>query len=509
MARFGFVGGSYQSQAYSADAQICMNLVPEKVESGAGKSEVILIGSPGLALFGTLPDTPNRSNGLWQAQLPNSVLRAFAVAGNTLFEVLSDGTSINRGNVLNDGLPVSLASSSIQLMIASGGQGYCLNFATNVLTGPIATITGVTQVGYIDGFFWAAIGGTASIFISTALDGTTWDPAQKAIVSVFPDNIISAAYTQRQLCLLGEKQSVCYYDSGNVFPFDVVPGGFSEQGSAATFGVTKADNTLFGIWADERGGGVAFRAQGYTLQRISTHAVENAWLGYSKISDAVAYSIQIQGHTFVIWYFPTANKTWVFDVATGLWAEWGFWAGSGYIAHRSCSHMFAFGKHLVGDWNSGNIYQMSFPVSDGAGGWLFCDDFGNPKRWLRRSPYVGMAGVYNYFNSIEFLMDVGLGPSIPLTDGSGVARDPQAIMRWSDDGGHNWPNERTLSLGKIGKFDTRVMDTQLGSVWGSIGRIWELSGSDAIPVRITDADLDADPQMKPQKRLAQELRERA
>lgn len=509
MSRFGFIGGAYQAQAFSADAQVCMNLFTEKVESGAGKNDLCLLGTPGLKLFAALADQPVRHNGLWQVQIPNSLQRSFAVSGGTLFEVMADGTSINRGVVANDGLPVSMASSNIQLMIASGGQGYCYTLATNVLSAPVATIAGVTVVGYIDGFFWAVIGGTASIFVSNALDGTTWDPAQKAIVSVFPDNIISAAYTQRQWCLFGEKQSVCYYDSGNLFPFDVVPGGFAEQGSAAAFGVTKADNTLFGIWADERGGGVAFRAQGYTLQRISTHAIEYAWQNYPTIADAVAYSFQDQGHTFVHWYFPTANKSWRYDVATGLWHEVGFWNGSAFVAHRSNSHMFAFGKHLVGDWNSGNIYQMSQPTSDGAGGWNSCDDVGNILRRVRRAPYVGQAGIWNFIDQIEFMMDVGLGPSTPLLDGAGNPRDPQAMLRYSKDGGHTWSNEIVLNLGQIGKFNKRVIARRLGKFWGSTGIIIELSFSDPVPVRITDADLTGTPELQPTKRISQQLRERA
>lgn len=509
MARFGIVGGSYQAQNASADSQLTMNWVPEKDESSAGKSDFILNPSPGLSLFGTLSDSPLR--GEWQVNTPSKVQRAFAVAGSTLFEVFSNGTSSALGAVANDGKPASLASSNIQLMIASGGQGYCLTLATGVLTGPIATIAGVTQVGYSDGFFVASIGDSAQIFVSAALDGTTWNPADTAIVSVFPDDIISMLVDHREVVLLGSKQSQAYYDSGNTFPYDVIPGGYAEQGSGATFGAVKADNTVFWIGGDERGNGIAWKAQGYTPQRISTHAVELAWQGYSTISDAEAYSFQDQGHTVIHWYFPTANKSWRYDVATGLFHEVGFWdeAHGVFTAHRSRCHMFAFSKHLVGDWNSGNIYQMSSAVSDGAGGWNFATDFGNPLRRVRRSPYVGMAGVWNYFESLEIMAETGLGPESPLLDGAGAARDPQLILKWSDDGSKTWSNGRKLNFGQVGKYSTRVIARQLGRCWGSIGRVWELSTTDPVPWRLVDADLVASPAMTPIKRLPAELRERA
>jgi hypothetical protein len=511
MSRFGLVGGSYQSQAFSADAQVCMNLMAEKVESGAGKSEIILVNTPGLSLpFCALPDGPLRE--MWQVQIPNSAQRMFAVAGSSLFEIFQDGTFIFRGAVANDAKRVSLASSNVQLMIASGGKGYCYSFATNTLTGPVATIAGVTQVGYSDGFFVACIGGTAQIFVSAPLDGTSWDPAQTAIVSVFPDNIVSMVVDHREICLLGQKQSVCYYDSGNTFPYDVIPGGFAEQGSAATFGCCKADNTVFGIWQDERGSGVAFRAQGYTLQRISTHAIEEAWQGYTRIDDAECWSYQDGGHTFVVWYFPTANKTWVFDISTGLWHERGYWdAGQGaFKAHRARCHVLAFGKHLVGDALSGNIYQMHMPAtSDGGATWQFTTDFGNPIRRVRRSPYVGVAGEYNYFQSLEVMADTGLGPSVALPDEQGNARDPQLMLRWSDDGGHNWSNQRIINMGQIGTFSKRMIQRRLGRAWGSMGRIFELSFSDPVPLRIVDADLKVIPDPQEKGRLAQRLRAQA
>src|SRR5690348_3361981 len=96
----------------------------EKDESGAGKNDLILVNTPGLSVFMTLPDTPLR--GEYMLSTPGVIPRAFAVSGSTLFEILAGGTSVNLGAVANDGNPVSFASSNIQLMIASGGQGYCL-----------------------------------------------------------------------------------------------------------------------------------------------------------------------------------------------------------------------------------------------------------------------------------------------------------------------------------------------------------------------------------------------
>jgi len=502
MSKFGFCGGSYTSQAVNADAQMCMNLMPEKVESGAGKSDLILVNTPGKKLFATLPDTPCREGG--QVEING---RHFVVSGATLYEVFSDGSNAKRGTVGNDGNPVSLAASLTELMVASAGNGYCMELASNAITGPIANIAGVTQVGYSDGFFVALVNN--ALMVSGPLDGTIWDPSQKAIVSVFPGKIVSLIVDHREVCLLGNRQSVCYYDSGNQFPYDVVPQGFMEMGSAAQFAAAKIDNTYFWIGQDERGAGIAWRAQGYTPVRISTHAIEAEWAGYSTIVDATAYVYQDGGHTFYVVRFPTADKTWVYDVATGFWHQRGFWSAGVYKSDRACSHAYVFGKHLIGDPLSGNIYQMAMPKPDGAGAYLFADDFGNPKRWLRRSPYISSAADWLFFKKLRFDIEVGLGPIPALQDGSGKNRDPQVMLRWSDTSTKTWSDERVINCGQAGNYKVRVFQTRMGRADGTIGRVFELSGSDPIPWRITDADVEASPDYPQTQRLATRLRQQA
>ena len=65
------------------------------------------------------------------------------------------------------------------------------------------------------------------------------------------------------------------------FPFAPIPGAFIEQGIGSRFGWTVVDNELYWHGQNEDGGRVAYRAQGYQPQRISTHAVEQAWAALS------------------------------------------------------------------------------------------------------------------------------------------------------------------------------------------------------------------------------------
>ena len=80
MPDFGLVGASYQSEALGADAQETINLYPEAVESGSGRSKYVLLGTPGITLLCTLPKSPCR--GIFAG---DGVF--YVVAGDSLYQV--------------------------------------------------------------------------------------------------------------------------------------------------------------------------------------------------------------------------------------------------------------------------------------------------------------------------------------------------------------------------------------------------------------------------------------
>jgi hypothetical protein len=480
MARFSFAGGSYQSQSLDSDAQMCMNWYAEKDESGQGKSDLQLLPTPGLSVFATIA-SPVRAK-----LYANN--RLFAVGGSNFYEVFSDGSVSNKGSVGNDGTPASLVagpilgSGTFQVLIASAGLAYVYDTVANTLTAVNpANLPNVSQVAYIDGFFIALLRSPGNKLQSSAsLDATNWNPANSTVVSVFPDSTgLGILSDHRELWVCGPQKSVVYVNTGAIgFPFEPnLANGYIEQGIGAISSMVRLDNSIFWFGQGEQGNGVFWRAQGYTPQRISTHAIETAIQGYATTSDLISYAYQDQGHSFYVNYFPTANKTWVYDAATGLWHERGFFSNGLFSAHRSRTHQFAFGKHLVGDWNSGNIYQMSIAT---------LTDFGNNIRRVRRAPYISSEGQWIFFDTLEVEAEMGLGPLPPLTDGAGNARDPQGMLRWSDDGAKTWSNERVMNFGQAGNYLTRAREFRLGRAWGSRGRVIELAVTDPIPWRITD-----------------------
>jgi len=507
MARFGFVGASYQSQSLNADAQRLQNWYLENDESGSGASAATLYPRPGLELFCTLPDSPVRAEFAFNG-------RFFVVAGSTLFEVKSDGTFTNLGALADDGNPAQMAANVNEVLVVSGGSAYFLTLATNVLV-KLDTTSGnviqgpVSQCGGADGYLIVLLADSQRIQISALEDASTWSTLgvpNLDQVNEFPDLVLGMLVDHRQLWLFGEKATLPYYDSGSANIFDPVPGGYQEQGIIAPWSPAKMDNSVFWLGGSDRGNGIAWKAQGYQPTRISNNAVEAAWASYSTMADAVGFAYEDQGHTFWCLRFPTANKTWVFDAATGMWHERSSWnpKQGKEQAFLAGYHTFIFAKHLVGDWSSGNIYQMAIPsINPATGEWQFVTDNGAQVNRVRRAPHITTEKQWAFHSQLQVNIEAGVGPQPPLKDGNGNPRAPQLMLRWSDDGGHRWSDMLACGFGQAGETNARAIWRRLGK---SRDRIYEVSCSDPVPARIVDAYLEANPGFAPQDSLYAQIR---
>jgi hypothetical protein len=355
-------------------------------------------------------------------------------------EVFSNQSSSVLGTVLDDSQLVSMAASSKQLLIASAGTLYLLDLGSGAFsTIPAANFSGaVSLVGYSDGFFIVLITDSRQIYASAVEDGSTWPGLSTTIVSLFPDNIVSMIIDHREIWLFSKRYALVYENTGAFpFPFEPNQSAFIEQGCVAKFGPAKLDNTILWPGIDERGQGMIWRASGYTPTRISNHAVEFAFQDYSRtsrISDAISYAFQDQGHNFYHLYFPSANKSWRYDTATNMWHEVGFWnAGAGFFeAHHSQVHTFNFGKHLVGDWQSEKIYDMEIPKWNGST-WDFATDNGSLIRRVRRAAHISDDQKFSTHHQVQIFLETGLG-SIPALPGTGI---PTSIIL-ADPNGALW-----------------------------------------------------------------------
>ena len=468
------LGQAYVARSVNAVDNRMVNLYPEATPEN-GKTAGFLNRAPGLRFLATLGGGPVR--GLWQFGA-----YGYAVSGNTLYRVDSAWTATVLGTVSGSG-PVSMSDNGTQLFVACNPRSYIYNATTNVfaeITDP--DFPGAVTVGYLDGYFVFNEPNSQKIWVTQLLDGTSVDPSDFASAEGSPDGLLAVAIDHREAWLFGTNTVEVWYDSGAAaFPLERIQGAFNELGCAAPYSVAKMDNGLFWLGSDARGNGMVYRANGYTGQRISTHAVEYAIQSYATISDAIGYTYQQDGHSFYVLLFPTGDATWVYDVATGGWHERARFENGQFYRHASNCQMNYNGEIVVGDYDNGNLYAFDLDV--------YADN-GNPQKWLRS--WRALSSDQNTLkrtaqHSLQLDCETGVG----LATGQGS--NPQAMLRWSDDGGHTWSNEHWTSMGAIGSFGTRAIWRRLGMTEKIRDRVYEVSGTDPVKVAIVGAELSISP----------------
>jgi hypothetical protein len=396
-------------------------------------------------------------------------------------------------------------------MNTSAGQTmYGLNWS--VLPSTDGAFTSATSVDIVDNYFvynrpdTQQFGASAALSpISPALSFGSKDGA--------PDDLMALIVDHREVYLLGEVSSEVWIDAGtSPFPFQRIPGTSTQHGIAAKFSVARLGNSFAYLSRNIRGQSEIVQMNGYVPTRISTHAVENS-LTNQTVTDAVGWTYQLEGHEVYVISFPSINLTWCYDVASGMWHKWLYTNNLGQYerARGNCCVQFQ-GLVMVGDYANGKIYKLD-PLN-------YTDDGQKVKR-LRRAPHlvadfqreyfdelqiqfqpgVGLSGFLNLTNPYFFLNELFIeaGTTFTILPGESytiglIAQinsttssiNPQAMLRWSDDGGSTWSNEYWTSVGLIGKYANRAIWRRLG--WAR-DRVFEVSISDPVKAVIISANL--------------------
>lgn len=463
-----FVGPSYQARSSNVDAQRALNCFVE-MDNATPRAPTALYGTPGLRKVLTLPTFPVR------AAIANGAF-VWVVSGASVYRVNAAYLATSVGTISTASGQIGIATNGTQILIVDGTAGYIVNTVTSTVI-KIADAdfpNGVKRAAYCDGYFLVTGDGTQKFYISSLLDGASWDGLDFASAEGAPDNTVGVIVDHREVWLFGDTSAEIWVDTGDAaFPFARSGNAFLEHGCAAAGTITKLDNTVFWLGGGETGPGIVWRANGYTPIRISTHALEYAIAGYGDISDAIAFSYQQEGHGFYVLTFPTAGKTWCYDVATQMWHERAYTTPSTGVESqwRPSCHAMLGSKHLVGDCNDGRMYVLDLDY--------FTDD-GDPILRLRSSPTQEQLQERLFFFELQVDMETGVGLPTGVPD--------TLMMRYSNDGGHTWSNIKETSVGLAGQYNARAKFRRLGQ---GRNRVWEISMTDPVKFVVLGAIVDA------------------
>lgn len=479
MPDFGFVGPTYVAASIYQNGEDCINwyaeIDPTKKAQG-------ILGSPqrGITALYPCPGT------LLQLSLPQAApVRAlyvvpggqtlYAVCGTGLYQITPQFVATLVGTLSSNQGPVGIKDNGNSLYITDGANRYFYTWATNTFTKVTdGAFNGGTVVDIVDNYLIYNDPGTqtwgctniASI-ISNALNFGAADAG--------PDNLVSMIVVNREIFLITEYRTEVWIDVGTFpFPFQRIPGTSSQHGTVAPFSVARLGESCAYLSQDTRGQLVVVLMVGYAPKRISTHAIEQAIQQYTTVSDAIAFTYQQNGHEFYVLTFPTADATWVYDLATEMWHKRA-WRDNNNVLHRhraNCMALFQ-GQIIVGDYQNGNLYQLSTSTYTDNGATLPC---------IRRSTHLTSDLKREFFHSLQIQFQPGVG----LQTGQGS--NPQAMLIWSDDGGSTWSNQHWTFIGKVGKYKNRAIWRRLGT---ARDRIFEVQVTDPVNRVVISAELEA------------------
>jgi hypothetical protein len=437
-----------------------VNTMAEQAPEGA-KAMVLLRHAPGVDPYYSVGTGPGQGLHTF-----NDVL--YAVSGGALYRVGSNGAATLVGRI-GTIQPVYQANNGIQHVIVAAGRGYVSNGTTLVQitdqdfrpAGPCA---------FLDNYILFVEQDTGRFFCSDLADATAYDGLDFATAEGAPDNLVALAVDHRQVLLFGEYTTEVWWDSGGTgggFPFERVAGGFLEYGCAAAGAVTKIDNSVYWL-ANDR---TARVLMGDTPVKVSKYNVERAWRGYARVDDCEAFNYTLGGHLCTGWRFPSEGACWIYDITTQQWHERESYRRNVW---RVMSTAIAYDKVWAQDAETGAVGVLTPDARTEFGATNVCS-------WTYANVYA--ANRLGFHSQLQLVMNAGFG----LVAGQGS--EPLVRLEYSNDGGKSWRAMPHRSLGKMGKYRTRINWQRLGM---GRDRVYRNIVSDPIPVIVNDAQLEVE-----------------
>jgi hypothetical protein len=350
----------YNDETLPWSAQKAVNCLAETAEVGGTRSVSKVKGLPGmLEIADLLSGAPIRG-----AEDVEGTL--FVVSGTSLFQINTDFSFTNRGNIPGVSL-VSMAhnkqggtTAANELVIANGLSGYVYNTDTTALVQITDdAFPGASTFDYVDGYmsftdpegrFW----GHSALNQATQYSSIDRYDAESA-----PDKIVSHIVSHREVMVFGTRTTEFFRNTGAATgTFQRVDGTEMEVGIAATLARARLDNTVYWLGND----GIVYRLAGHSPQRVSTRPIEQA-IDRFNLVNAFAHTWEDRGHKVFYLTFPD-GLTFGYDVATGLWHaretygldRWGINTTTRWN-----------GLWVAGDYSNGKLYTMDWDTYHDAG----------------------------------------------------------------------------------------------------------------------------------------------
>ncbi len=455
-------GSTYKSRSRPLSKQVTQNFYPELVDNTAPKSRFVLHSFPGMKLFGTATGT---DRGMFE-----HLGIVYRVLTTTLYSVDSSGTHTSLGTIAGTARCIFDGIGS-NVVIANGSGTVYVWDGTTLTTVTDVDLETPRSVSHLNNqIIYDGDGGrfaTSDVGDATSINGLNYATAESNA-----DDLIRTYVFKQLLYLLGDKTIEPWWNSGvGNPPFDRVEGGIIPIGLLAMYSVANNDNFMYFLGDDNE----IYQVVSSNYKKVSTISESREIAGFSTVDDAFGFCFSMEGQNFYILTFPSAGRTFCHSENSGQWFD----VSSGVSGGRSRanSHVYAYRRNLIGDSESGNLYEWNMTTYDEAGDTVVRIRDTGPLT----GELLGAPGKNIEMDRFELIIETGVG----LVSGQGS--DPEIILQVSDDGGRTFSNEMWGKVGKLGAYLWRVEWNSLGSFFERIIRI---KTSDPVFYSIHSANAD-------------------
>lgn len=492
----------YSSPLTSLGSEVLNNFYVELATTDTAKAHYYYVGIPGLELLYTASSSlfPKSSacRGLWttSSDVTYGVFGSYLVQISYSSSSLANQASYNVVGQLNTTSgTVRFADNQDTLLVVDGQYGYTVNVSDATFSqitdenfpgaqdgkhGPahaacIDTYFIVNSVG-TNKYYWSAPGYVPYAFDSTKPGvQTLWNGLDYGEKLGDSDNIVGIVSTVNLLWIFGERSAEIHVNqqngddaSGSIF--GRMSNAFVNFGCGAAGSICKYTNTVYWLGRDQTGAiGIFAADSSFQPTRISTRGVETRIQSYSDISDCYSFVYSHNGHSFIIFQFPSGTPTddqyqvtgatWVYDITNGTWTRRTIWDISTGLSSIWAGNYttYNFGKVLFGDASTNALY------------WFNSDKFDNDKpdgtgtREIERvvtSPIGYDSSKNTVYRSVQLQLQPGQG--LQNNNSAGIGANPKVMYSYSNDSGFSWSNERESSFGGYGEYAYRCRWVKCG-----------------------------------------------
>jgi hypothetical protein len=417
-----------------------------------------------------------------------SQVRGGVIVGRTMYSVVGSGFFETNLDTLQSTLIYTLPSDSgkawvernanSQVLIVTPDKGFVFNWFTREMTQILdEDFPGAVSLAFLQQYAITVDPDSGRLRNCELNDFTNWEGTAFVTAEAAPDNLLAIIADHKEIVALGASTTEIYRNSGDVAAvFQSLDGGFFEIGINAPASVAKVSNVV--LFLDNT---LQVRLiESYSPLVVSTDNLSYQIGQMSRTDDAEGMGYIWRGHAFYVLTFPTANRTFAYDVTSSA------------LANRNIWHeLRSFPVDSENRWRGSFVLQdnMTVYVGDHSNGWIYTLDENTHTDNLEPMQRLWTCAAVNDKDRNRLIFHLELELEVEMGVGTEAVETPQVEMTYSDDNGKTWSSGLLSSIGGPGEYKNRARWFGLGS---ARNRIYRFMISDDVKVEVVGVYLRAE-----------------